>query len=232
MFKPLKKIIKSQRTQEVIAWFISLYLKFVYKTSSWEVVGLDRVDNLVPQSAVIACFWHGRMAMIPFMWRWPQKKAVALISGHADGMMVAQTFKRLNVDYTTGSTNRGGARAFLHLLKVLERQDVVVIIPDGPRGPAKKLTEGIIRLAEHSQAPIVPLAYAISRHITFNSWDKFQFPLPFSKGVFIYGEPISTYRGEQNADDLEKRETYRLAVEQALCLLQDEADQRLKINRK
>ncbi len=164
------------------------------------------------------------MAMIPFMWRWPQKKAVALISAHTDGMMVARTFTHLNVAYTTGSTNRGGVRAFRHLLHILNRQDTVVIIPDGPRGPAKKMSMGAIHLAKHSQAPIVPLAYAISRYKTLKSWDRFQVPLPFSKGVFIYGKPLYIVNELKNQEPQENLETYRLDIETALNLLQDEAD--------
>lgn len=171
----------------------------------------------------IGCFWHGRMAMIPFMWRWPHKKIVALISAHSDGMMVARTFKRLNVDYVSGSTNRGGVRAFKALMDVLNRRDVVAIIPDGPRGPARKLSEGIILLAKHSGQPIVPIAYASSRFITFNSWDRFQLPLPFSRGVFIYGDPIFV---PQNGS-VEEMETHRLQVEQAITTLEQEADQHI-----
>jgi lysophospholipid acyltransferase (LPLAT)-like uncharacterized protein len=42
-------------------------------------------------------------------------------------------------------------------------------------------------LSRHGQAPIMPLAYATSRYFQFKSWDKFKLPLPFSRGVFIYG---------------------------------------------
>ena len=225
--KRLKSWMKSDSFQEAMAVLISQYLRFVHWTSRWEVKGIDLIDPMFEKQTCIACFWHGRMAMIPFMWRWPHKKIVALISGHSDGMMVARTFERLNVDYVTGSTNRGGVRAFKTLMGVLERQDVVAIIPDGPRGPAKKLSGGIIHLAKHSGQPIIPLAYAVSRFITFKSWDRFQFPLPFSRGVFIYGDIISV----PSECGLEEMEIYRLKVEQALTALEAEADRILSCAR-
>jgi lysophospholipid acyltransferase (LPLAT)-like uncharacterized protein len=219
--KIIKSWLKSESFQDKIAAFISLYLRLVYRTSRWEFQGVDRINSVTEQQGWIGCFWHGRMSMIPFMWRWPAKKIVALISAHSDGMMVARTFKRLNIDYVSGSTNRGGVRAFKSLIDVLDRQDVVGIIPDGPRGPAKKLSDGIILLAKHSGQPIVPLAYASSRFVTFNSWDRFQLPLPFSKGVFIYGEPVFI----PQECGVEEIEAYRLQVEQAITKLELEADQ-------
>lgn len=228
MRKWVKKVIKSEGAQDTIARLASLYLRFVYKTTRWTVVGMDTAQKLIPNSAAIACFWHGRMAMIPFMWHWPQKKIVALISGHRDGMTVAKTFKHLNIDYTSGSSNQGGAKAFRNLLEVLQRKDIVGIIPDGPRGPAKVLSEGIIHLAKHSQAPIMPLAYAISRYITFNSWDRFQLPLPFSRGVFIYGDPIYIPADIQEMSSVNDVDSYRLQVEQAITALQDKSDRLLE----
>lgn len=220
VLKPLKKWIKSDGFQESVSWLLSLYLRFVYKTSKWEFLGVPQINAITQERGWIGCFWHGRMSLIPFMWRWPHKKIVAIISAHSDGMMVARTFKHLNIDHVSGSTNKGGVRAFITLKEVLDRQDVVGIIPDGPRGPARKLSEGIIFLAKHSGQPIVPLAYASSRYKTFNSWDKFQLPLPFSKGVFIYGDPIFIPQ-DIKGDDMEK---YRLLVENALTAVEHQAD--------
>ncbi len=220
MSKFLKKLTKSSFFQDCLSWIISLYLKLVFYTSRWTWLGLEKADPYFNKGPLIVCFWHGRMAMIPFMNHWHHKRIVALISSHGDGMMVARTFKRLKIDYTNGSTNRGGARAFLALINVLKDNDIVGIIPDGPRGPAKQLAVGIIHLSRHSQAPIMPMAFATSRFITFNSWDKFQLPLPFSKGIFIFGEPIPAL-DTTNSDDIE---AWRLSVQTAVSALQDQAD--------
>jgi lysophospholipid acyltransferase (LPLAT)-like uncharacterized protein len=220
-----KSIIKSETFQNVIAFILSSYLKVVKKTSTWKVIGFENMDTVLEKQTCIACFWHGRMAMTPFMWRWPHKKLVALISEHPDGMLVARTFKRLSVDYVNGSTNKGGVRAFKTLMEVLARRDVVGIIPDGPRGPARKLSDGVVFLAKHSGQPIIPLAYATTRFITFKSWDRFRLPLPFSKGVFIYGKPIHIPQDIRQ----EEMERFRLQVEDAITTLENEADQVLGI---
>lgn len=223
----LKKITKNERFHNLVSLLLSYYLKFVYKTTSWQYVGLSELKNIIPKSNGIACFWHGRMAMIPFMWKWPEKKIVALISAHSDGIIVAKTFKYLQIDSITGSTNKGGAVAFRGMMEVLRRQNIVGIIPDGPRGPAQKLSEGIILLAKRSKAPILPLTYATSRYITLNSWDRFRLPLPFSKGVFIYGNPI--YVLDESGKETYNMESHRLDVERQITLLQEQADAILDI---
>lgn len=227
--KKIKSILKSEAINNTISWLLSLYLKLVYKTSSWQIIGLAENEKLIKEEAVIACFWHGNMALTPFTWRWTHKKVVALISGHSDGMMIARIFKRLRIDSISGSTNRGGVKAFRGLLDALERKDVVAIIPDGPRGPARQLSEGIIQLAKHSGAPIMPLACATTRYRQFKSWDKFRLPLPFSRGVLIYGTPIYLdMNGKQ--DEKEFIEAQRQRVEQAISMTQDEADRIIGIS--
>jgi lysophospholipid acyltransferase (LPLAT)-like uncharacterized protein len=218
--KFLKRVTASDSFQGVLSLVISLYLKLVFYTSRWAWVGFEKIDSYVAKEAVIVCFWHGRMALIPFMHRWPHKRVVALISAHRDGMVVARTFKRLKIDYTNGATNRGGTRALVDLIRVLKNKDIVGIIPDGPRGPARQLAPGIIHLSRHAQAPILPLAFATSRYITFNSWDKFRLPLPFSRGVFLYGDLIYPL----DTTDAGLLETWRLNVENAISQLQDQAD--------
>jgi len=158
--------------------------------------------------------------MIPFMHTWPKNSILSMVSGHNDGLIIAKTFKRLNIDYTTGSTNKGGVRAFISLLKALREDRIAAIIPDGPRGPAQKLSRGVLELSRHANVPIMPLTYATTWFVEFNSWDKFRLPLPFSKGVFIYGTPISPINSDAESDI----EAWRLRVESALTDLQNQAD--------
>lgn len=225
--KKIKSALKSEQTQNFIALLLSYYLKFVYKTSSWQRVGYTEADHIFTNQSTIACFWHGRMAMIPFMWESSHKKVVALISAHSDGVIVAKTFKHLNIDNLPGSTNKGGATAFRGMMRALQRQDIIGIIPDGPRGPSQVLSEGIIQLAKHSKAPILPLSYATSRFIQLKSWDRFRIPLPFSKGVFIYGAPI--YILDESDNESYNIESHRLEVENQLTVLQNKADELLDI---
>ena len=61
-------------------------------------------------------------------------------------------------------------------------------------GPKEIIKDGIIKLAQTTGAPIVPLFWKVKNHKLLNSWDNFIIPFPFSKGVYIFGEPIHINR--------------------------------------
>lgn len=60
------------------------------------------------------------------------------------------------------------------------------------------------------------------------TWDRFLIPLPFGRGLFLYGEPI---RVSREADETEQEEA-RLRLEAALNRLTDEADARMASSRR
>lgn len=223
MKKLFKKIRHSETLLGIIGFLISVYLKTVYKTTRWHYVGRETFEEHIKDNPTIACFWHNRVTMIPFMWQWQHKKIVALISSSPIGTITTKAFKRLNIDAVGGSSNRNPITSYRELLKELGKGNVIGIIPDGPRGPALEAKSGFIHLASKSGATITPITFAISRYKELNTWDKMLIPLPFSQGIFIYGEQIHIPRC--HADELEP---YRLELEKKLTELQDSADNLLK----
>jgi len=77
------------------------------------------------------------------------------------------------------------------MAKLLKQGRPVGITPDGPKGPAREVKDGVLLIALLSKAPILPLANSVSRKIEFKkSWDKFHVPLPFGRGSLVHGEPL------------------------------------------
>jgi hypothetical protein len=64
-----------------------------------------------------------------------------LISQHADGELIARVCKYLGIGVIRGSTSRGGAAALLGLVRRTGATHIV-LTPDGPRGPRRKLKPG------------------------------------------------------------------------------------------
>ncbi|MBI4745021.1 MAG: lysophospholipid acyltransferase family protein [Deltaproteobacteria bacterium] len=146
----------------------------------------------------ILAFWHGRLLMMPFCYH--GKGIKLLISQHKDGDLLARAMKRFGYDSIRGSTTRGGAAAMREMVKATKDYDIG-ITPDGPRGPKYAVQEGVIALARLTGAPILPLTFGSSKKKVFASWDAFNLPYPFSRGVFMWGEPI--YVGKE--DDMEEK---------------------------
>ncbi len=42
-----------------------------------------------------------------------------------------------------------------------------------------------------AQIPLCSACYATDRHWRVKSWDRFYIPKPFSRGVLVYGEPLT-----------------------------------------
>ncbi len=226
MKKILKKVLRSSSAQSILARVGYFYLWFVFKTTRWTYIGLEHPEQLIKTNApFIAAFWHGRLAMLPFLWRW-NKPFYMLLSEHGDGRFISKIISHHNINSIYGSSTRGGAQAALACVKTLKQGNCMGITPDGPRGPRHEVSEGLLHIARLSGAPIVPASYALKRHRVLKTWDRFLVPLPFTRGVFVIGEPIYVDK-DKSASALDAS---RALVTQALLTVEAEADRIMKIN--
>jgi lysophospholipid acyltransferase (LPLAT)-like uncharacterized protein len=218
--------VRSARLRHLLCWLIHLYIRFVYASNSWAVIGGEVPRRLRAEGrSFILAFWHGQLLLIPMAW---QRLAPMhmLISAHRDGRIIAGAVTYFGVQSIAGSTRRGGVAALRGMLKRLEAGDCVGITPDGPRGPAGVASAGIVNLARLAGVPIVPVTFATSRRLVLDSWDRFHLALPFGRGVFLWGEPIEI---PHDPDD-EEIEGTRLLVESRMHALCAEADRRVGNN--
>lgn len=176
-----------------------------------------------PRFPSIVAFWHGRMFLLPFALREFSSKVAILISRHRDGQLIAEVVERLGFKTVRGSTGpgKGGERAFLQMLELLDKGYVVAITPDGPRGPREVVKPGIAKLAAKTGLPVFPLTFSCSSGFRLNSWDRFLIPRPFSKCKVILGEPVNSLN--QNSE-----EELRKEIELRLKELNREADREVE----
>lgn len=189
----LKKIGKNTIVQTILGRLISLYVRFVYKTSSWIVEG-NRDEYLHGDFSYLIAFWHGRnLSDLFYKMKYEaelHKKVSVLISLHRDGRIMASAMDSVGIETIDGSSKRGGAVAALDIIKTLKQPgNIVALSPDG-RKPGYKMTDGIITLAKKSGKPIVLSAFSVKRGIVLKTWDKSLVPLPFNKGIVKLSEPI------------------------------------------
>ena len=166
---------------------IRIMFYFLRYSIRWQDVGVPY--RPLDAQRCIHAFWHARLLMllrITSQWH-----GYMLISEHRDGGFISDTLNLCGVDTVRGSTTRGGARAMLRLLRAVKDEGRHIgITPDGPKGPREVVQKGTIQLAMKSGLPVMPICWATSRCWRARSWDRFYIPQPFSRGVFVYGEPI------------------------------------------
>lgn len=186
----MKRVLKSPAVQWLLSLLMSLWLRFVYATSSKRV---EMPENARPymngEKQAIFCFWHGRMILHPFK-KPPGRNMRVLISHHRDGALITAVLKWFGIGTVRGSSRKGGDAAIRELLAVIANGDNISITPDGPKGPAFIAQHGAAYVAQRTQLPLVPISFGTSRGKHFRSWDKFLLPKPFSRVVFVVGEPI------------------------------------------
>jgi lysophospholipid acyltransferase (LPLAT)-like uncharacterized protein len=204
-------------------WLVQAYVRLVYRTGHWTVEGASFPQAIrAAGGAFILAFWHGRLLMMPMAWRHLAPMHM-LISSHADGRLIAGAVRHFDIDSVAGSSNDGGSAALRAMVRWLKSGDCVGITPDGPDGPAMRASRGVVAVARLADAPVVPLAYATRRRRILGTWDRFHLPFPFSRGVFIWGEPIAV-GAELDQAAMEER---RALIEHRLNLITGEADRRM-----
>ena len=216
--------------QWLIGILVTAYIRFVRWSSRIDYVNREAVEAMeAAGQAVIGATWHGRLMMMPYAWRRRPQPCV-MISRHGDGALIAGVLQRFGIDAVRGSSERsdgerrrGGAAASLALLRLLKQGRNVGLTPDGPRGPRMRLAPGVVSLARLSGAPIVPVAFASNRRYLFNSWDRFHLALPFSRIVFVFGEPITVPRKISDTE----RTAWRQRIETAISEVTAQADERV-----
>ena len=171
-----------------------LYLQTAGSTASIRIAG-----KVQPAPAVIYALWHEQQAMMTYINR--GRGICTMVSRSKDGEYMASILRHFGYNCARGSTTRGGAAALRAMIKAAGQGYSLVVTPDGPRGPARRVQRGILYLAQKTGLPIVPCGCFMSPKIVFSSWDKYQFPLPFAKVNAVYGTPLSISTGE----DLDKK---------------------------
>lgn len=165
-------------------------LRALYRSWRLTCEGREAVDaELAAGRRVILAVWHGRLlTCIPHYG--PLYAPHTMISQSRDGDRIAAVSSPLGVVAVRGSSSRGGARALLQAVRLLEKGHVVGHVVDGPRGPAGEIKPGLMLLAQRSGAAIVPM-YAASRHhwTAERSWDRMEVALPCTRVLFRLGPP-------------------------------------------
>jgi lysophospholipid acyltransferase (LPLAT)-like uncharacterized protein len=170
------------------------------------------------RAPVIYAVWHGQILLLPLLYG---RRAVCVLASRSrDGELLTRYVGRFGIEAVRGSSTRGGAAALRHLARSLEEGREVVVVPDGPRGPAEVVKPGIVGLARLSGAAIVPVAVGASSEWRLGSWDGFRIPRPFARCVARFGEPIHVAR----VVDPRAQEVARGEVEAALRALSSSVD--------
>ena len=219
-----KKFFKFTLSQKILAFIGYLYILVVCYTSKIQIQNSRLPKKMwIEKKPFILAFWHSQLMMIGHVWK---SKAVLnmLASSHSDGRFgayIAGHFNLKNVSIMSKNKSPSLRKVF----KILDEGNYIGITPDGPRGPNRKVSEGIIKIAVHSQVPIIPIGFASNKNMKLKSWDSFLITYPFSKCIFVWGEPIVIPSSAKD-DNLEK---YKNFLEEKINDCMNSAEKKLNV---
>lgn len=188
MAKPVKSIIYTRPFIILAYYFVRIYSA----TFRFKIVNEDRWKNLLKEGeTVLLCTWHQQFfSAICHFRTYARYNPGLMISQSNDGDLISGVANRVGWHTPRGSSSRGGKQAMEAMIEHLKTYGFGGHVLDGPRGPIGKVKAGIIKMAQESDAVIVPFFTSADKSWFFSSWDRFMLPKPFSRVYLTFGEPI------------------------------------------
>ncbi len=181
--------------QGVLAWLLAGWMRFCFATIRWTYENEAVAETVWKQGGGALCvFWHSRIGLSPACWPLDRAQPVkALISLSPDGQFIARAVALQGIPAVRGSSAnkdkadraKGGSQALRDGLRQL-KIGALAITPDGPRGPAREMAEGLPQMAKLSKAPVLFIGLSCKPAIRLNSWDRAVLPLPFGRGAIVW----------------------------------------------
>lgn len=169
------------------------------------VAGEEHLERLRrEEGASVIAFWHDRLFFASyFVSRQLIRRGypiTALISPSRDGELAARTASRLGGRVVRGSSSRGASEGVRGLLRAAAAGSGLLVVPDGPKGPARRAKPGVAALARMARAPLVPLTWVCDRSWRLGSWDRLEVPKPFARVAVAVGAPREVPRAGDDAE--------------------------------
>lgn len=176
-----------------IAYFLKIFLRIILWTCRFQTKGLEKFHTVARSRKCILMLWHNRLAIVPEILRKFASEYIyaAFVSNSLD----AEPFAIMINSYKFGRTIRvphdSRAQALKKMINLLKNShEIVVITPDGPRGPRYQVKPGVTIAAKKTSANVIPFTWNAKRFWEFKTWDKLIIPKPFTTIFLEFGSPL------------------------------------------
>jgi lysophospholipid acyltransferase (LPLAT)-like uncharacterized protein len=166
-----------------IAKVIGATIGVLLWTCRIRIIGLEAFKECVKRHKCILILWHNRIVIGPslFVKYTPDIGYAALVSASRDGEILSQVIHSCK-NATTIRVPHLDRYKTLHdiIAHVKENKSILIMTPDGPRGPCYVVKQGIAIAAKETGAHLVVFDWEGSSFWQLRSWDRLRIPKPFS----------------------------------------------------
>jgi lysophospholipid acyltransferase (LPLAT)-like uncharacterized protein len=180
----------------LILWFYRLW-SATWRTTIIESPGLAALR--AAGTSVLFAHWHrDELAVVQCVRRY---RIATMTSRSKDGQLIDFVIRKLGGATSKGSSSRGGSEALRGLLRLMKSGYNGSIAVDGPRGPVFKAKPGAMEISKLAHCGVIPTGVASRRrHVFSRSWNQARLPLPFTRVVICFGDPV--YFDGLSADEI------------------------------
>jgi len=198
----------------VSAFVLNLLLRFTCSVNKISITRSDVFERYAEEGNNIFAFWHSRLFYLIYYYvkNTKKRKISMLVSLSRDGDYGVALVRKLRQDVVRGSTSKGGHKAIRNLAMKVAAGNNIAITPDGPKGPACRANEGVIKLAQLTGARIIPVSYDATRKMELKSWDGLIIVKPLGAVHVAFAEAMQIPR-DLGPDEVEE---YRKELEKTL----------------
>jgi lysophospholipid acyltransferase (LPLAT)-like uncharacterized protein len=154
----VKGLLRKPWVQALLGRVLAGYLILIRRTTRWRHEGLEALEPMFASGqGAIGLFWHGRipicLGMAETWWRKDSRRC--LVSPSSDGEFVALALEYAGFPAIRMSTAKKGdsakaraaVAAFREAVQHVAGGGVLIITPDGPRGPNEEVAAGALQIA-------------------------------------------------------------------------------------
>lgn len=196
----MKKLLRRPGVQRAVGWLFHIYMVVIRRTVRWRHENFACVEPLLASDrGAITLLWHGRIPVaLAVSKAWWRKPRACLVSPSADGEAFALAMEHARYPSIRASTAKKGdsakaravVAAFREAVKFVSGGGVLVITPDGPRGPNEVMAAGALQIARRTGAPVFMTGIGVSPAARAGSWDRAMIGRPFGRGAVVWHGPL------------------------------------------
>lgn len=176
--------------------------RFLFRTCRIEIEGAEAFIQESKKTSAVLIFWHDCLfGMAPILSRvGNQIQYSAFVSASRDGILlqtICQRYRGCEVIAVAHDKRHQALRTMIQ--KLQEEKRVILLTPDGPRGPRHVIKPGLFFAARKTGAPVVAMSWSASKFWQLRSWDRLKIPKPFSRITVRFSAPIILEKGLEDA---------------------------------
>lgn len=178
--------------KRILPFFIYYFIRSILLTCRIKTKGLENYLKIASERGCILASWHNRILLFPYFAKCqtPQIFYSVFISKSRDGNIAANVVDSFPNGQSLRVAHDSRAQALKSMIKELKTGKVIIITPDGPKGPIYEIKPGIVFAAALSASKIYPFTWKADRYWQFKTWDKMMMPKPFSNITLSIGKSL------------------------------------------